>query len=248
MVLENRVALVTGGSQGIGRAIALALAREGAKVGINFYPGEEEKAKRVAAEIERMGGKAFAVPADVTDRSAVREMVEVLSEHLGSIDILVNNAGITRDSLLLRMKDEDWDQVIATNLTGVFNCTRAVLRTMVKKRWGRIINIASVVGLIGNPGQCNYGAAKAGIVGFTKCLAREVGGRGITVNAVAPGFIETEMTAKLSREAKEAFLQRIPLGRPGKPEDVAGVVVFLASSAADYVTGQVIHVDGGMII
>ncbi len=190
----------------------------------------------------------MALPADVRERTAVEERVATLKDTFGSLDILVNNAGITRDALLLRMKDADWDEVIATNLTGVFNCTRAALKVMVKQKWGRVINISSVVGVTGNAGQANYGAAKAGVIGFTKSVAREVASRGITVNAVAPGFIETAMTSRLAPEVREEYLRRIPLGRFGKPEEVAGVVVFLASEAAGYITGQVIHVDGGMVI
>ncbi|MGD0154320.1 MAG: 3-oxoacyl-[acyl-carrier-protein] reductase [Thermacetogeniaceae bacterium] len=248
MFLENKVALVTGASQGIGRAIALALANHGAMVAINYYPGQSENADLVVEEITRAGGKALAVAADVSRRTAVEEMMDTVSERCGAVDILVNNAGITRDQLLLRMKDEDWTAVLETNLNGVFYCTRAALKGMLKKRWGRIVNIASVVGVIGNAGQANYGAAKAGIIGFTKCVAREVASRGVTANAIAPGYIGTEMTGRISPEAQEELQRRIPLGRIGKPEDVAGAVVFLVSPAGEYITGQVLHVDGGMAI
>ncbi len=248
MGLENRVALVTGASQGIGRAIALTLARAGARVAVNFYPGQDEKAAQVVKEIEKLGCSGFAVAADIRDKSAVEEMVNTVQKHFGRLEILVNNAGITRDSLLLRMKEQDWDDVLATNLTGIFHCTRAALKFMLKQRWGRIINIASVIGVTGNAGQANYGAAKAGVIGFTKCVAREVASRGITANAIAPGYIETEMTEKISLETKEELLRRIPVGRIGKPDDVAAVVIFLASPGADYITGQTIHVDGGMVI
>ncbi len=248
MFLENRVALVTGASQGIGRAIALSLASHGATVAINYCPGQSEKADLVVEEIARAGGRALAVAADVSKRTAVEEMMDTVSERFGALDILVNNAGITRDQLLLRMKDEDWAAVLETNLNGVFYCTRAALKGMLKKRWGRVVNIASVVGVIGNAGQANYGAAKAGIIGFTKCIAREVASRGVTANAIAPGYIGTEMTGRISPEAQDELQRRIPLGRIGKPEDVAGAVVFVVSPAGEYITGQVLHVDGGMAI
>ncbi len=248
MFLENQVALVTGASQGIGRAIALALARAGARIAANYYPDQIDRARQVVDEIKSSGSECIMVGADVSNKVDVEAMIAQVLEHFGSLDILVNNAGITRDQLLLRMRDEDWHSVLNTNLTGVFYCSRAALKPMLKNRWGRIINIASVVGITGNAGQANYAAAKAGVIGFTKSLAREVASRGITVNAVAPGYIETEMTGKVSDRAKEQFLKNIPLGRPGRPEDVAGVVVFLASHSADYITGQTIHVDGGMVL
>jgi 3-oxoacyl-[acyl-carrier protein] reductase len=248
MFLENRAALVTGASQGIGRSIAIALAARGASVAINYYPGQSEKADIVVEEIARAGGSAFAVAGDVSNKTEVEDMTQAVTERFGGLDILVNNAGITRDQLLLRMKDEQWDDVLDTNLNSVFYCTRAVLKHMLRNRWGRVVNLASVVGVIGNAGQSNYGAAKAGIIGFTKCVAREVASRGITVNAVAPGFIKTSMTEGISLHAREELQARIPLGRLGEPEDVAGAVVFLTSPAANYITGQVLHVDGGMAI
>lgn len=247
MLLENRAALVTGASRGIGRAIALALARQGARVAVN-YTRQVEAARRVVEEIEALGGEAFPVQADVRDAAAVDTMVEKVGNRYGRLDILVNNAGIIRDGLLVRMKEEDWQEVLDTNLKGVFYCTRAAARLMIRQRRGRIINLASVVGLMGNAGQANYASAKAGIIGFTRAVARELAPRGITVNAVAPGFIETDMTAGLSPRAKERLLEAIPMGRLGRPEEVAGVVVFLASEAANYITGQTIAVDGGMVM
>jgi 3-oxoacyl-[acyl-carrier protein] reductase len=244
-VLKDKVALVTGASRGIGRAIALSLAEAGADVVIN-YSGNEAKANEVVAEIEKMGRRALAIRANVAEFAQVEQMVEQVLSHYGKLDILVNNAGITRDNLIMRMKEEDWDLVIDTNLKGVFNCIKAVTRPMMKQRSGRIINISSVVGVMGNAGQVNYVAAKAGVIGLTKSTAKELASRGITVNAVAPGFIETDMTDVLGENVREELMKLIPLSRLGKPEDVAHLVRFLASSGADYITGQVIHVDGGM--
>lgn len=244
-MLKDKVALVTGASRGIGRAIALSLAEAGADVVIN-YSGNEAKANEVAAEIEKMGRRALAIRANVAEFAQVEQMVEQVLSHYGKLDILVNNAGITRDNLIMRMKEEDWDLVIDTNLKGVFNCIKAVTRPMMKQRSGRIINISSVVGVMGNAGQANYVAAKAGVIGLTKSTAKELASRGITVNAVAPGFIETDMTDVLGENVREELMKLIPLSRLGKPEDVAHLVRFLASSGADYITGQVIHVDGGM--
>ncbi|REK55008.1 MAG: beta-ketoacyl-ACP reductase [Geobacillus sp.] len=246
-MLQGKVALVTGASRGIGRAIALELARQGAKIAVN-YAGSEAKANEVVGEIKNMGGEAFAIQADVADAQAVEQMVKTVLERFERIDILVNNAGITRDNLLMRMKEEEWDDVININLKGVFNCTKAVTRPMMKQRYGRIVNIASVVGVMGNPGQANYVAAKAGVIGLTKTAARELASRNITVNAVAPGFITTDMTERLSEEIKSEMLKQIPLARFGEPEDVAKVVAFLVSDAASYMTGQTLHVDGGMIM
>ena len=247
MLLDGKVALVTGASRGIGRAIALKLAAEGAKVAIN-YAGNTAKAEEVKAEIEKNGGQAILVQADVADSAAVEAMVNTTVEAFGQIDILVNNAGITRDGLMMRMKDEDFDAVINTNLKGVFYCTKLVSKLMMKKRSGRIINMASVVGLMGNAGQTNYAAAKAGVIGFSKSAAKELAARGITVNMVAPGFIDTDMTAAMTDKAKEMTLTGIPLNRMGTPEDVANAVAFLVSDNASYITGQVINVDGGMVM
>ncbi|HHV57787.1 MAG TPA: 3-oxoacyl-[acyl-carrier-protein] reductase [Firmicutes bacterium] len=245
MVLIPGAAVVTGGSRGIGRAIALELARLGAPVAVN-YAGRAEAAREVVELITAAGGRAVAVQADVAQAAEAGRLLAEAEAALGPVGILVNNAGITRDGLLLRMKEEDWDAVLNTNLSGVFHCTQAALRGMLKRRRGRIVNTASIVGLTGNAGQANYAAAKAGIIGFTKSVAKEVAGRGITVNAVAPGFIATEMTTKLPAEVREAYRSRIPLGRFGEPEDVARAVAFLASEAAAYITGQVLAVDGGL--
>jgi 3-oxoacyl-[acyl-carrier protein] reductase len=246
-MLQGKIALVTGASRGIGRAIALELARQGAKVAVN-YAGSEAKANEVVTEILEMGGEAFAIQADVSKAEAVEHMVKEVLDRFGRIDILVNNAGVTRDNLIMRMKEEEWDEVININLKGVFNCTKAVTRPMMKQRYGRIINIASIVGVSGNPGQANYVAAKAGVIGLTKTTAKELASRNITVNAIAPGFITTDMTDKLTEEVRGEMLKQIPLARFGEPKDIAGVVAFLASDIASYITGQTIHVDGGMVM
>ena len=247
MLLDGKTALVTGASRGIGRAIAIRLASEGAAVAIN-YAGNVKAAEEVKAVIEAAGGRAMLVQADVADSMAVDAMIKAVIEAFGQIDILVNNAGITRDGLLMRMKEEDWDAVINTNLKGIFHCTKAVSKLMMKKRYGRIVNMASVVGLIGNAGQSNYAAAKAGVIGFSKSMARELASRGITVNMVAPGFIDTDMTAVLPDKVREAMVADIPLGKIGTPENVADAVVFLVSDQASYITGQTINVDGGMVM
>jgi 3-oxoacyl-[acyl-carrier protein] reductase len=240
------VALVTGGGRGIGRAVALALAGAGAAVAIAGR--DMGRLNAAQAEIAAGGGAALALACDVSDSSAVAAAFAQARASLGSIDILVNNAGITRDTLLLRMKEDDFNAVLDTNLGGVFLCTKAALRPMTKARSGRIINITSVVGLMGNAGQSNYAAAKAGIIGFTKSTAREMASRGITVNAVAPGYIETELTGVLSDQIRTAILENIPLGRMGTPQDVANLVCFLSSDAAAYITGQTVTVDGGMVM
>lgn len=244
-MLEGKVALVTGGSRGIGRAIAISLAEAGANVVVN-YAGNEAAAEEVSAHIESLGRKALIIKANVGNSAEVDAMVKKTLEVFGQLDILVNNAGITRDNLIMRMKDEEFDEVINTNLKGVFNCVRSVTRTMMKQRSGRIINISSVVGSMGNPGQANYVAAKAGVIGLTKSAARELASRGITVNAIAPGFITTDMTDKLSNEMKAQLLLQIPLARFGQPDDIAKTVLFLASNEASYMTGQTLHIDGGM--
>jgi 3-oxoacyl-[acyl-carrier protein] reductase len=245
--LKDRVALVTGGSRGIGRAIATTLAVAGATVVIN-YRGNQAAADEAVQAISANEGQAIAVQADIRQASEVEQLFKTVLDRYGKIDILVNNAGITRDTLLLRMKEDDFDAVIDTNLRGIFLCTKAALRPMTKARGGRIINITSVVGLIGNAGQANYAAAKAGIIGFTKSTAREMASRAITVNAVAPGYIETELTGVLSDQIRTAILDNIPLGRLGTPQDVANLVCFLASDAAAYITGQTLSVDGGMVM
>lgn len=244
-MLTDKVAVVTGGSRGIGRAIALSLAEAGADVAI-FYAGNQTAAEETIAAIREKGRKAEAFQVDVSRSDQVEQAFKEVQSSLGQVNILVNNAGITRDNLLMRMKETEWDQVIDTNLKGVFLCTKAVTRSMMKQRSGRIINISSVVGVAGNPGQANYVAAKAGVIGLTKTTARELASRGITVNAVAPGYIETDMTSKLDEQIKQQMLSAIPLGTFGKPEDIAELVKFLASDSARYITGQTIHVDGGI--
>lgn len=246
-MLKDKVALVTGGSRGIGRAIALNLAKNGANIAIN-YSNSSEKAEKVLEEIKALGVNAISVKADVSNEEDVNNLVKTIEKELGKIDILVNNAGITKDNLLIRMKTEDFEDVIDVNLKGTFLCTKAVSRAMMKKKYGKIINITSVVGITGNTGQANYSASKAGVIGFTKSMAKELGSRGIRVNAVAPGFIDTEMTQVLSEEIKTTMINNIPLNSFGNPEDIANLVVFLASSSADYITGQVINVDGGMVM
>jgi len=245
MDLSNRVAIVTGSGRGIGRAIALKLAEVGATIVINDI-GEASPVDSVAEEIRAMNRESLAILADVSLSPDVARMVETTINTYGRIDILVNNAGITRDQLLLRMSDEDWDKVINVNLKSVFLCTRAVLRHMIKQRWGRIINITSIVGIVGNPGQANYASAKAGIIGFTRTIAREVASRGITANAIAPGFIDTGMTQQLAEKQRQELIRRIPINYLGTPRDVAEAVAFLASEEARYITGQVLNVDGGM--
>lgn len=245
--LTGKSAIVTGASRGIGRAIAIALAKEGAKVAVN-YAGSEDKAAETVQMIEQAGGEAIAIRASVSSAEDVKQLVDGTVERFGSVDILVNNAGITRDNLLMRMKEEEWDDVLSTNLKGVFLCTKAVARPMMKKRSGTIVNLASVVGVAGNAGQANYVAAKAGVIGLTKTAAKELSARGIRVNAVAPGFITTDMTDKLPAEVKEGMLGQIPLGKLGDPDHVARAVVFLASEDAAYITGQTLHVDGGMVM
>ncbi len=244
--MENRkIALVTGGSRGIGRAVCLALAKSGADVAVN-YAGKEEAAQQTCRMCEELGARTLAIQADVADNAQVNAMVDQVIAQFGRLDILVCNAGITRDNLLMRMAEQDFDQVIATNLKGVWNCMKAVCRPMMKQRWGRIVSMSSVVGVAGNAGQVNYAASKAGVIGMTKSLARELGSRSVTVNAIAPGFIETDMTAVLPENIKEGLLGSIPLGRLGQAEEVAALAAFLCSEQAGYITGQVIHVDGGM--
>ena len=245
MILENKIALVTGGSRGIGRAICQRLAAMGATVGIN-YVANPTAAEETLQLIESAGGKGFLQRFDVADSNAAQEAIKELLATHGQLDILVNNAGITRDGLMARMKDEDWDSVLDTNLKGAFVCSKAAMRSMMKKRCGRIINISSVVGFVGNSGQINYAAAKAGLVGLTKSMARELAGRNITVNCVAPGYIVTDMTDGLTEDVQDALKAQIPMGTLGSPADVAGSVAFLASPDSNYITGQTLHVNGGM--
>jgi len=244
MDLSNRVAIVTGAGRGIGRAIALKLSEVGAAVVVN----DVAEAEAVAGEIRAMNGQSLAILADVSSSSDVAGMVEETVSTFGRVDILVNNAGIARDQLVVRMSEEDWDSVLSVNLKSAFLCTRVVLRHMIRQRWGRVISIASIVGIQGNPGQANYASAKAGIIGFTRTIAKEVGSRGITANAIAPGFIDTGMTQQLDESRRQALMERIPLGCLGSPRDVAEAVAFLSSEEAKYITGQVLNVDGGMAI
>lgn len=247
MDFAGKTAIVTGGSRGIGKAIALKLAQLGANIAVN-YTSKPEEAEKVVAAIKEMGRDAIAIKADVSKGEDVQQLIDEVERHFPTIDILVNNAGITRDTLLMRMKEEDWDQVIAINLKGTYNCTKAVTRKMMKQKSGKIVNIASIVGVMGNIGQSNYAASKAGIIGFTKSVAKELATRGICVNAVAPGFIQTDMTEVLSEEVKESFMTHIPMKQLGMPEDVANAVAFLCSENARYITGQVLNVDGGMVM
>lgn len=245
--MEGRVALVTGGGRGIGRAIAVKLARGGARVALS-YRANDEAAAETARLVQEAGAQCEVFKSDVASSEDVDALVKGVNEVYGSVEILVNNAGTTRDNIMMRMKEAQFDEVVETNLKGTYLCTRAVLRGMVRARWGRIINVSSVVGLIGNAGQANYAASKAGIIGFTKSVAREVGNRGITANAVAPGYIKTELTAGLPEEITERVLGQVPVGRLGEPEEVAEVVAFLAGDGAAYVTGQTLAVDGGMVM
>ena len=244
--LENQIAVVTGAGRGIGRAIALKFASEGADVAC--VSRTAENSEKVAGEVRALGRKAWALAVDVSDAGAVAAAAEKILAECGKVDILINNAGVTRDGLLMRMSDADWDAVLNTNLKGAFLFTKAFARSFVKQRSGRIINVASIIGLIGNAGQANYAASKAGLIGFTQSIAKELGSRGITVNALAPGFIETDMTAALGDKMKAELLEKIPLNSLGQPEDIANAALFLASSAARYITGQVLTVDGGMVM
>jgi len=244
--LEGKVSLVTGASRGIGKAVALKLSGLGSKVAVNHIAPEKDNADGVVDTIAKQGGEAMAVEADIRDAEAVKAMVQAVIDKWDTVDILVNNAGITRDNLLLRMSDEAWDDVLNINLRGAYLCTKSALRPMIKQRWGRIISMSSISGIMGTAGQGNYSASKAGLIGLTKSVAREVGGMNITVNAIAPGFIMTEMTEKLSQERKDAILTMVSLRRFGQPEEVAELIAFLASERAAYISGQVIGIDGGM--
>jgi 3-oxoacyl-[acyl-carrier protein] reductase len=247
MTLEGRVAVVTGGGRGIGRAIAQRLGAEGAKVAVT-YRSNDQAARETARLVREAGGECEIFKGDVSEAGDVKRVFDGVAEAFGAVEVLVNNAGTTRDNIMLRMKEEEFDEVLDTNLKGAYNCTRAVLRGMVRNRWGRIVNVSSVVGLAGNAGQANYAASKAGLLGFTKSVAREVAERGITVNAVAPGYVETELTGTLSDSVKEQILGQVPTGRFGEPEEIAEVIVFFTGEGAGYVTGQTIAVDGGMIM
>ena len=247
MSLQGKCALVTGGSRGIGRAVCLELARQGARVAVN-YAGNAAAAEETVKACEALGAEAFAIQADVADAAACEAMVKEVLTRFGRLDILVNNAGVTRDGLMPMMKEADWDSVLDTNLKGAFHCMKAVYRPMMKQKYGRIVNLSSIVGLRGNAGQANYAASKAGLIGLTKSMAKELAGRNVTVNAVAPGFIDTDMTAALPEKAREAMLSTIPMGRLGQAEDVARAVAFFAGDASAYVTGQVLCVDGGMAV
>ncbi len=247
MQLTGKTAVITGGGRGIGRAIAMAYAQAGANVVIN-YNRSADQAQEVVAEAEKLGVKGLAVQCNVAKSEDVERLLKEATDAFGQVDILVNNAGITRDTLILRMKEDDWDAVIDTNLKGTFLCSKIIGKHMLKKKAGRIVNITSVVGIMGNAGQSNYAASKSGVIGFTKSLAREFSSRGITVNAVAPGFIQSDMTDVLSDEVKESYAKSIPLGRMGSPEDIANAVVFLSSDLSQYITGQVLQVDGGMLM
>lgn len=245
--MDKKIALVTGASRGIGKQIALALAKEGYDIAFSFN-SNKEMAEIVKHEIEEIGSKAVAIKADVSSKEDVDNMIKLIGEELGTVDVLVNNAGITKDNLLIRMSEEDWDDVITVNLKSAFLTTKAVARSMMKKRYGKIINLSSVVGIMGNAGQANYSASKAGLIGLTKSTAKELAGRGIRVNAIAPGFVSTDMTNALSDEVKETMLKAIPLGYFASTKEISDLVVFLASEKSDYITGQVIEIDGGMNI
>ena len=247
MKLIGKTAIVTGGSRGIGKAIAIKLAELGANIVVN-YTSSPEKANEVIEMIEAMGRQGMAIKADVANATEVEELISTVETKFSTIDILINNAGVTRDTLLMKMKESDWDSVISTNLKGTFNCTKAVTKKMIKQRSGKIVSTASVIGIVGNAGQANYAASKAGIIGFTKSIAKELGSRNINVNAVAPGYIQTDMTDNLSAEVKEGLMSSIPLKSLGTPEDVANMVAFLCTEEARYITGQVFNVDGGMVM